>query len=80
VLKLQPVTDIKELTAAKKNYRTLRITAVTLPRISQLFPSIGAKLSFAGSSQIWPFLRENVLTVASPSIMAATISPLLQSF
>jgi hypothetical protein len=41
---------------------------------------MGAKLSFAGSSQIWPFLRENVLTVASPSIMAATISPLLQSF
>ncbi len=61
-------------------YFTLRITAVTLPRISQLFPSMGAKLSWAGSSQIWPFLRENVLTVASPSIMAATISPLLQSF
>ena len=29
---------------------------------------------------MWPFLREKVLTVASPSIMAATISPLLQSF
>jgi hypothetical protein len=58
---------------ARKNYRTLRITAVTLPRISQSFPSMGAKLSLAGSSQIWPFLRENVLTVASPSIMAANI-------
>ena len=63
-----------------KSYLTLRITAVTLPRISQLFPSMGAKLSLAGRSQIWPFLREKVLTVASPSIMAATISPLLQSF
>jgi hypothetical protein len=37
---------------------------------------MGAKLLLAGSSQIWPFLRENVLAVASPSIMAGTISPL----
>jgi hypothetical protein len=41
---------------------------------------MGAKSELAGSSQMWPFLREKVLTVASPSIIAATISPLLQSF
>ena len=29
---------------------------------------------------MWPSLREKVFTVASPSIIAATISPLLQSF
>ena len=31
--------------------------------------------SLRGSSQVWPSRRRNTLTVASPSSMAATISP-----
>ena len=48
---------------------------MTLPRIVAWVPSIGSYAALCGSSQTWPSLRWKVLTVASPSIMAATISP-----
>ena len=63
-------------TPARPRPQTRRRTAVTLPRICALLPSIGSNASLWGSSQTWPPLRWNVLTVASPSISAATISPL----
>ena len=48
---------------------------MTLPRMVAWVPSIGSYAGLCGSSQTWPSLRWNVLTVASPSISAATISP-----
>ncbi len=56
--------------------QTLRRTAVTLPRIVAWVPSIGSYASLCGSSQTWPPFFWNVFTVASPSIIAATMSPL----
>ncbi len=46
-----------------------------MPRISAASPRIGVKAGLCGMSQMWPSRWANVLTVASPSIIAATISP-----
>jgi hypothetical protein len=54
---------------------TLRSTAVTMPRMLAWVPSMGSYDGLWGSSQTWPSLRWNVLTVASPSMSAATMSP-----
>ena len=50
-------------------------TATTLPRMVASSPRIGVKAGLWGISQTCPSLCLRVLTVASPSIMAATISP-----
>ena len=43
-------------------------------------PGIGSKAGLCGISHTWPRVRLNVFTVASPSIIAATISPLSATF
>ena len=48
----------------------------TRPRTVASSPGIGAYAGLCGISQTWPSRRLNVLTVASPSIIAATMSPL----
>jgi leucyl-tRNA synthetase len=55
--------------------QTRRRTATTLPRMLDSSPRIGAYAGLCGISQTWPSLFLNVFTVASPSIMAATMSP-----
>src|SRR5699024_1147145 len=55
--------------------QTARSTATTLPRISAWSPRIGAKAGLCGISQTWSSRCTKVFTVASPSIIAATISP-----
>ena len=52
-----------------------RRTVTTLPRIVALRPEIGSKFGLHGISQTSSPARTNVLMVASPSTMAATISP-----
>ena len=54
---------------------TRRSTATTLPRMAASSPRIGVKAGLCGISQTCPSLCLSVFTVASPSIMAATISP-----
>ena len=56
-----------------------RSTATTLPTMRAWSPSMGEKSLLAGSSFTWPFLRWKVLTVASSSSIAATMSPLTAS-
>src|SRR5690606_31361281 len=52
-----------------------RRPATTLPKIVALSPRIGSYAWLCGTSQMWSSVRLNVLTVASPSIIAATTSP-----
>src|SRR5690606_19012043 len=54
---------------------TRRSTATTMPRMLASSPSIGSYASLCGISQTWPSLRLKVLTVASLSSRAATMSP-----
>ena len=54
----------------------LRTTATTLPRSWAPSPSMGWYSGFSGMSQIWPFFRRRVFTVASSSKSATTMSPL----
>ena len=60
--------------------QTLRITVTTLPRMAACLPLIGSNAGLWGSSQTSEPLRLNVFTVASPSIIAATMSPLSATF
>jgi hypothetical protein len=52
-----------------------RITDTTLPRTTASSPSITAYAGLRGSRKTWPSRRRSTFTVASPSIIAATISP-----
>src|ERR1700689_5952984 len=54
---------------------TRRKTATTRPSISASSPGIGVYAGLWGISQTWLPERLNVLTVASPSIIAAMMSP-----
>ena len=55
--------------------QTRRSTATTLPRMVASSPGIGWYAELCGSSHTWPFSRLKRLTVASPSSIAATMSP-----
>jgi hypothetical protein len=77
--------DTLEITRCLVLCQTRRNTATTLPRMvaSSMVSSsggigqgIGSYAGLCGISQIWPSTRWKVLTVVSPSIMAATMSPL----
>ena len=57
-----------------------RMTVTTLPRTAASLPGIGSKAGLCGISHTWPRVRLNVFTVASPSIIAATMSPLSATF
>ena len=58
----------------------LRMTVTTLPSTAASLPGMGSKAGLWGISQTWPPVRLKVLTVASPSIIAATMSPLSATF
>ena len=72
-------TDSTKPTASQRR-QILRITVTTLPSMAASLPGMGSKAGLCGISQIWPPVRLNVLTVASPSIIAATMSPLSATF
>lgn len=60
---------------ARRSRHTRRSTATTLPRMVASSPGIGSYAELCGRSQTWPSSRLKRLTVASPSSMAATMSP-----
>ena len=55
--------------------QTRRSTATTLPRMVASSPGMGWYAELCGSSHTWPSSRLKRLTVASPSSIAATMSP-----
>ena len=60
---------------ARRSRHTRRSTATTLPRMVASSPGIGSYAELCGRSQTWPSSRLKRLTVASPSSIAATMSP-----
>ncbi len=65
----------RPMVPARRGRHTRRSTATTLPRIVASSPGIGSYAELCGRSQTWPSSRLKRLTVASPSSMAATMSP-----
>lgn len=76
-------TDTKTETVKPSQFlfysQYVRITALTLPRMEALRPSMGLYASFSGISHTWPSLRFRRFTVASSPISATMISPLWAS-
>jgi hypothetical protein len=57
------------------DYSTFRRTETTFSRMIASLPGMGVYARLCGMSQAWPLARLRVFTVASSSIMAATMSP-----
>ena len=76
---LRPPAGALRRRAGRSGPTRERSTETTLPMMTAWSPRMGSYWVFCGSSQVWPSRWRNVLTVASSSSRAATMSPLTAS-